>query len=141
MICLQHQYKTLVMKYTFSKLQATEQILQSPTVTHHTDGMSRGRSSNNLGQTVILSGGTVVSLGFTEIASEDSDTLLSTAINLSKELSEFTALSQVRKRMLFPSSFWEEDFHCPVALAVNLSCLDLSSLWEQLPADLFFHWF
>lgn len=51
-----------------------------------------------LGQQVTLSDGTVVSLGFTEVASEDSDILLSTKLNLLEELSDIYCLVKDKEK-------------------------------------------
>lgn len=45
-----------------------------------------------------LSDGTVVSLGFTEVASEDSDILLSTKLNLLEELSDIYCLVKDKEK-------------------------------------------
>ena len=61
--------------HVLSKVHATEKVLYSSGVTLHTDGTSR-QKRQHIGQQITLSDGSLINLGFSEVVTEDSKTLL-----------------------------------------------------------------
>ena len=73
--------------HVLATLQAAQVIMESENATLHTDGTSR-QKRQYIGQQVTLADGSLINLGFSEVATEDSDILLSTTLNLFEELSD-----------------------------------------------------
>ena len=68
-----------------SKHQTVEHILECPHFTLGTDATSRDKR-HYLEQHIVLSGGSIMSLGFSEIATDDAETLLEKTMDLFQEL-------------------------------------------------------
>ena len=89
--------------HVLSKVHATEKVLNSSGVTLHTVGTSR-KKRQYIGQQITLSNGSLINLGFSEVATEDSETLLATTINLLDELSDlYCHVSPQEKDQVFKS--------------------------------------
>ena len=89
--------------HVLSKVHATEKVLNSSGVTLHTHGTSR-QKRQYIGQQLTLSNGSLINLGFSEVATEDSETLLITTINLLDELSDlYCHVSPQEKDQVFKS--------------------------------------
>ena len=70
-----------------SKKQTAESIVENAHFTFATDGTSREKR-HFIERHIVLSNGKVMSLGFTEVVSDNADTLLEKTVELFKELSE-----------------------------------------------------